>query len=110
MPFTGNSIRGILPDEITAQIALKKAIHSGSLSAAIGKFIALGNEFVKRGAQEVTEVLIIASYLKGAMSDVIPSFAIVMWFVKEVCWPIYIYNIYILFTCSERIFQRALNS
>ena len=86
MPFTGESIRGTTPDEIAAHIALKLAINSGNLSAAVGRFIALGDEFTHRGIKEITEEHIrnVAPHLQGAMSDVVPSYAILLWFVKEV--------------------------
>lgn len=72
--------------EITAHMALKSCINSGNLSAAVGPFIALGKTFLDRGVKEITEVFIsgIAPLLEGAMSDVVPSYAIVLWFAREV--------------------------
>lgn len=72
--------------EITAHMALKSCINSGNLSAAVGPFIALGKTFLDRGVKEITEVFIsgVAPLLEGAMSDVIPSYAIVLWFAREV--------------------------
>ena len=72
--------------EITAHMALKSCINSGNLSAAVGPFIALGKTFLDRGVKEITEVFIsgVAPLLEGAMSDVVASYAIVLWFAREV--------------------------
>ena len=98
MPFTGESIRGLTPAEIIAHTTLKTTINSGNLSAAIGRFVVLGSEFVERGAREITEGYIsrVARHLEGAMSDVVPSYAIVMWFVKEVRWLLVVVPLFIL--------------
>ena len=72
--------------EITAHMALKSCINSGNLSAAVGPFIALGKTFLERGVKEITEVFISAAapLLEGAMSDIVPSYAIVLWFARGV--------------------------
>ena len=84
--FTGDSIRGIAHEEISVHVTFKRVLLSGGLSSAIRTFIAIGNEFVTRGPPEVTEQYIkcVALLLNGAMSDVIPNYAILMWFVDEV--------------------------
>lgn len=41
VPFSGESIRGVTVNEITAHMALKSCINTGNLSAAVGLFIAL---------------------------------------------------------------------
>ena len=53
-----------------AHTTLKTTINSGNISAAIGRFVALGSEFVERGAREITERYIssVAPHLEGAMS------------------------------------------
>ena len=86
VPFSGESIRGVTVEEITAHMALKSWINLGNLSAAVGRFIGLGKTFLERGVKEITEVFIsaVAPLLEGAMSDVVLSYAIVLWFAREV--------------------------
>lgn len=86
VPFSEESIRGVTVKEITAHMALKSCINSGNLSAAVGLFIALRKTFLERGVKEITEVFIsaVAPLLERAMSDVVPSYAIVLWFAREV--------------------------
>ena len=86
VPFSGESIRGVAVEEITAHMALKSCINSGNLSAAVGRFIALGKTFLERGVEEIMEVFIsaVAPLLQEAMSDVVPSYTIVLWFAREV--------------------------
>lgn len=86
VPFSGESIRGVTVNEITAHMALKSCINTGNLSAAVGLFIALRKTFLERGVKEITEVFIgaVAPLLERAMSDVVPSYAIVLWFAREV--------------------------
>ncbi|KAJ7349538.1 hypothetical protein OS493_038701 [Desmophyllum pertusum] len=83
-PFSVKPLKAILP---IAKTALKQ--NYGAMLLALGcvamDSCALGSEFVEWGAREITEGYIsrVARHLEGAMSDVVPSYAIVMWFVKE---------------------------
>jgi len=65
----------------------KRKLNSGELSASIGPLIALGTRFATTGVTEITDEYIatVAPILMGTMSDVVPSYAIVLWFAKQVC-------------------------
>lgn len=65
----------------------KRKINSRELSACIGSLIALGTRFTTTGVKKVTDEYIatVAPILTGTMSDVVPSYAIVLWFAKQVC-------------------------
>ena len=64
----------------------KRRLNTGELSASIGALIALGTHFTTTGVKEVTDEYIatVAPTLAGSMSDVVPSYAIVLWFAKQV--------------------------
>lgn len=84
---TGESIRGLTPEEIRAHMEYKRKLNSGELSASIGSLIALGTHFTTTGVKEVTDAYIatVAPILTGTMSDVVLSYAIVLWFAKQLC-------------------------
>ena len=64
----------------------KRKLNSGELSASISSLIALGTRFATTGVKEVTDEYIatVAPILTGTMSDVVPNYAIVLWFAKQV--------------------------
>ena len=86
IPFTGESIRGLTPDEIRAHMEFNRTLNTGELLAFIGAFIAMGTCFTTSGVKEVTGKYIatVALILAGTISDVVPSYAIVLWFARQV--------------------------
>ena len=51
----------------------------------MGKLISLGSLFTTRGVNVITDEFIntVAPCLDGTMSDVVPSYAIVVWFANQ---------------------------
>ena len=64
----------------------QRRLDTGGLSESIRALIALGTHFTATGVKEVTDEYIatVAPILAGSMSDVVPSYAIVLWFAKLV--------------------------
>lgn len=64
----------------------KRSLKSGNHSAAMGKLISLGSLFSTKGLNDITDEFIntVAPCLEGTMSDVVPSYAIVLWFANKV--------------------------
>ena len=65
----------------------KRKLNSGELSAFIGSLISLGTRFTTTGVKEVTDEYIanVAPILMGIMTNLVHSYAIVLWFAKQVC-------------------------
>ena len=61
-------------------------VYSRELSASIRCLIVLRTRFATTGVTEVTDEYIATPVpiLMGTMSDVVPSYAIVLWFAKQV--------------------------
>lgn len=86
IPFIGSSVMGTTAEEVAAHVAIKRRIHKGDFSSAIGTFIQLGSIFQNNGMEEIGETYIpwVASHLDGCLADCILPYSIALWFAEKV--------------------------
>ena len=86
MPFTGESLRGVTAERISAHKKFKRVVHSNSLSQTVGPLLNLGKGFSQYGEEDITEVYMpyLLDKMDGVVEDVILAYAIVLWFSVQV--------------------------
>ena len=112
VPFTGESIRGVTPTEISRHIEFKKMLHSGNLSAAVGKMISLRTKFESKDGQSVitnTVVPFVAKHVEGALPDIILTYSNALWFTYEVSYKQTFYIFMFLYTERTALLHVGFN-
>ena len=72
-------------------ILFKRMINSGRLSASVGEFVRIGEQFAQHGAHRIARTLVpfVQRFLGNeALQDIVLSYAIALWFCTEVRWCI----------------------